>query len=66
MRHYHRHMSIPRRHLIRARIRPIRRRGRILGMIGLAALGYTLMQKNRQNPARLGSDGFVDWEDEIE
>jgi len=59
-------MHIPKRHLRRVRIRPIRRGGRILGIIGLAALGYTLLEKNRQKQARMGSDGFVDWEGEIE
>ena len=64
MKHFHRHMSIPRRHIRRARVRPIRRRGRMLGVIGLAALGYTLLEKNRQKQMRMNSNEFVDWEDE--
>ena len=64
MKHIHRHMSIPRRNIRRARVRPIRRRGRMLGVIGLAALGYTLLEKNRQKQMRMNSDAFVDWEGE--
>ena len=29
--------------------RPYHRRGSLLGLIGLAALGYTLLNKNQQN-----------------
>ena len=66
MKQYHRHIRNTRRRLRHARVRPIRRRGRFLGLIGLAALGYTLLEKNRQKQARMGSDEFVDWEGEIE
>jgi len=66
MKQYHRRTNIAKRRFRHARIRPIRRRGRILGLIGLAALGYTMLEKNRQKQARMGSDGFVDWEGEIE
>ena len=64
MRHHHRHLPPPRRHFRRVRMRPIRRGGRLLGMVGLAALGYTLLEKNRQRQSRMLSDAFVDWEEE--
>ena len=34
-----------------------RRPGRLLGMVGLAALGYSLLNKNRQNQAP--QNGYV-------
>ena len=64
MRHHHRHLPPPRRHFRRVRMRPIRRGGRLLGMVGLAALGYTLLERNRQRQSRMHSDAFVDWEEE--
>lgn len=66
MKQNHRHIRNTRRRLRHARFRPIRRRGRFLGLIGLAALGYTLLEKNREKKAQLHSDAFVDWEGDIE
>jgi nitroreductase len=43
--------------------RPLRRGGGLLGLVGLAALGYTLLEKNRREEQRLQDDGFVHWED---
>ena len=39
---------------------PFFRRGRLLGLVGLAALGYTLLGKNRREQQRTYSNGFVD------
>ena len=64
MRHHHRHMPPPIRHFRRFRMRPIRRGGRLLGMVGLAALGYSLLERNRQRQTRMQPDAFVDWERE--
>lgn len=64
MRQFHRHIPPPRRHLRHFRMRPMRRRGRLLGMVGLAALGYTLLERNRQRQTRMQPDAFVDWERE--
>lgn len=49
-RHFH-HNPLHHRHF-HHRPRLYRRRGNLLGLIGLAALGYTLMERNRQNQAQ--------------
>ena len=64
MRHHHRHMPPPRHHFRHFRRRPMRRGGRLLGMVGLAALGYTLLERNRQRQTRMQPDAFVEWERE--
>lgn len=56
MRHHFHHHPMG-RHYFYYRPRPIfrrpyRRRGSLFGMIGLAALGYTLLERNRQNQAQ--------------
>jgi len=62
MTHHHRHIPPPRRRSRHFRRRSMRRGGRLLGVVGLAALGYTLLEKNRKRQARMHSDQFVDWE----
>ncbi len=37
--------------------------GRLLGMAGLAALGYTLLEKNRREQERMVNDPYVNWEE---
>lgn len=62
MRHNFHHHPMPYRHFRRGFrpgfFRPYRRRGSLLGMIGLAALGYTLLDKSRQEQSRQA--GYVD------
>ena len=39
---------------------PIRRRGNLLGMIGLAALGVTLLEKHQREQQRTQTEGLYD------
>jgi len=57
MRHPFRHAHHINRHIHRGMRRPFRRGGRLLGLVGLVALGYTLLEKNRREQAR--QDVFV-------
>lgn len=60
-RHINRHI---RRSIRRGMRRPMRGGGgRLLGVVGLAALGYTLLEKNRREQERLQGEDFIDWED---
>lgn len=57
MRHPFRHAHHINRHIHRGMRRPFRRGGRLLGLVGLVVLGYTLLEKNRREQAR--QDVFV-------
>jgi len=49
-----------RRHFHHRMHYPFFRGGRLLGLVGLAALGYTLLDKNRREQQRTYSNGVVD------
>jgi len=51
-----------RRHLRRGVQRKVRRNGSLLGLVGMAALGYTLLEKNRRDQQHFQEDPFVDWD----
>ena len=63
-RHFHHHPMHHRRFHHRPRL--YRRRGNLLGLIGLAALGYTLMERNRHNqpqqPTYVRVENSDDWQ----
>jgi len=59
------------RHIRRGVRRSFRRRGNLLGLVGMAALGYGLYEKHQREQQRNGPDSFVDdviqpnWDEEI-
>ncbi len=68
MRHIFRHSRHINRHIRRNIRRGLRRTrrgggGRLLGVVGLAALGVTLIEKNHREQQRLQCNDFVDWEE---
>lgn len=52
MRHKLRHLRRVNRHVRRGFRRSFRRRGNLLGLVGLAALGYTLYEKHQREQSR--------------
>jgi hypothetical protein len=56
MRHSYRHKPIIRRRIPR----PLRRGGRLLGLAGLAALGYTMLEKYQREQRRRTANVTVD------
>lgn len=44
--------------------RPIRRAGGLLGLAGMAALGYTLLEKNRREQARNANTQPYVWDED--
>jgi len=55
-----RHMHFRRRPFPRHFRRPFFGGGRLLGLAGLAALGYTLLDKHRREQQRSYNNGYVD------
>ena len=57
MRHKMRHLRRVNRHVRRGVRRSFRRRGNLLGLVGLAALGYTLYEKHQREQLRDWTNG---------
>lgn len=63
MRHRMRHLRRVNRHVRRGVRRSIRRRGNLLGLVGLAALGYTLYEKQQREQSRDWTNGDREYEE---
>ena len=59
-----RHAVIMRRPFRRGFRRPIRRAGSLLGLLGMAAVGYTLLEKHQREQARTSEEPPIIWEDD--
>ncbi len=62
MRHPFRHPHFRRPRFYRRFRYPFFRRGRLLGLIGLTALGYTLLDRHQGEQRRRTSNAYVDVE----
>lgn len=63
MRHKLRHLRRVNRPMRRGVRRSFRRRGNLLGLVGLAALGYTLYEKHQREQLRDRTNGNRDYEE---
>ncbi len=66
MRRHFRHSMIHHHPFRRGFRRPIRRAGGLLGLVGMAALGYTLLEKHQREQARNANDQNFVWEEEAD
>ena len=63
MRRPFRRTMINHRHFRRGFRRPIRRAGGLLGLVGVAALGYTLLEKHQREQVRNANDQTIVWDE---